>query len=239
MAAANFERALALVLVHEGGWSDHPKDPGGATNLGITIGTLSGWLGRPATKAEVRALTRATVAPIYRKNYWDAIRADELPAGVDYCTFDFAVNSGPKRGTMSLQRAVGVADDGVVGPITLAAAAGKPAAQTIERICADRLAFLRRLSTWPTFGKGWTSRVEGVRAEALAMARVAVPTVSVETTSLAPPAAEPVFAPAPRNGGSPAAATPPIATNAEAEKPGFWASVLARLRAAHPPQQKG
>lgn len=94
MAAANFERALALVLVHEGGYVDHPAYPGGATNLGITIGTLSDWLDRAATKAEVRALTKATVAPIYRKNYWDAVRGDDLPSGVDYCVFDFAVNSG-------------------------------------------------------------------------------------------------------------------------------------------------
>lgn len=231
MAAANFERALALVLVHEGGYVDHPKDPGGATKLGITIGTLSDWLGRPATKAEVRALTAASVAPIYRKNYWDTIRADELPPGVDYCTFDFAVNSGRKRGAMSLQRAVGVADDGAVGKFTLAAAVAKPAAQTIERICADRLAFLRRLSTWPTFGKGWSSRVEGVRAEALAMARVAVPTVSVETTPLPSPAAGPVFAPAPRNGGSPTAAAPAAAqpTVKTGSLGGWLATTLSRI----------
>jgi hypothetical protein len=95
MAAANFERTLALALVHEGGYVDHSADPGGATNLGIAIGTLLGWLGRQAAKAEVRALTNATVAPIYRKNYWDAVRADDLPSGVDYCVFDFALNSGP------------------------------------------------------------------------------------------------------------------------------------------------
>ncbi|WCS27212.1 glycoside hydrolase family 108 protein [Methylobacterium sp. NMS14P] len=171
MAAANFERALALVLVHEGGYVDHPADPGGATNLGITIGTLSGWLGRPATKAEVRALTKTTVAPIYRKNYWDAIRGDELPAGVDFCVFDFAVNSGRARAVMSLQRAVGVADDGKLGPITLKAIAAKPAAQTVERICADRLAFLKRLSTWRTFGKGWNARVNGVLTQSLALAK--------------------------------------------------------------------
>ncbi len=159
MAAANFERALALVLVHEGGYVDHPKDTGGATNLGITIGTLSDWLGRPATKAEVRALTRATVALIYQKNSRDAVRADRLPSGVDYCVFDIAVNSGRKRGAMSLQRAIGVADHGAVGEITLKATTSKPALQTIERICADRLAFLRKLSTWPIFGKGWSSRV--------------------------------------------------------------------------------
>ncbi|MGX9981117.1 glycoside hydrolase family 108 protein [Methylobacterium fujisawaense] len=235
MAAANFERALALVLVHEGGYVDHPADPGGATNLGITIGTLSGWLGRPATKAEVRALTKATVAPIYRKNYWDAVRGDELPAGVDYCVFDFAVNSGKGRALPSLQRAIGVADDGKIGPITLAAARAKDAGQTVERICADRLAFLKRLSTWPTFGKGWSSRVQGVRAEALALASVAVPTVPVEVAPLPPPAAPPVFAPAPRKSGLPPAAdTAPAPALA---KPGFWAAALARLRTAYPKKE--
>jgi lysozyme family protein len=230
MAAANFERALALVLVHEGGWADHPKDPGGATNLGVTIGTLSDWLGRPATKAEVRALTKASVAPIYRRNYWNAVRGDELPAGVDYAVFDFAVNSGRGRAIPSLQRAIGVADDGKLGPITLAAAASKDAAQTIERICADRLAFLRRLSTWPTFGKGWSSRVEGVRAEALAMARVAVPTVSVDAAPV-PPVFPPVFAPAPRNSGSPQASAP----TAPASEPG---GLLAFLRRTFGPYKK-
>ncbi len=193
-----------------------------------------GWLGRSATKAEVRALTKATVAPIYRKNYWDAVRGDELPAGVDYCVFDFAVNSGKGRAVPSLQRAIGVADDGKIGPITLAAARAKDAGQTVERICADRLAFLKRLSTWPTFGKGWSSRVQGVRAEALALASVAVPTVPVEVAPLPPPTAPPVFAPAPRNSGSPAVTAPPAPAPA---KPSFWASALARLRTAYPKKE--
>ncbi len=178
------------------------------------------------------SLTKATVAPIYRKNYWDAVRGDELPAGVDYCVFDFAVNSGNGRALSSLQRAIGVADDGKIGPITLAAARrAKDAGQTVERICAVRLAFLRRLSTWPTFGKGWNSRVQGVRAEALAMASVAVPTVPVEVAPLSPPA-PPVFPPAPRNSGSPTAAPAPTAA-----APGFWASALARLRTAYPKKE--
>ncbi|GEP05576.1 glycoside hydrolase family 108 protein [Methylobacterium oxalidis] len=193
MAAANFERALALVLQHEGGYVDHPADPGGATNLGVTIGTLSGWLGRPATKAEVGALTKATVAPIYRKNYWDAVRGDDLPGGVDYCVFDFAVNSGQGRAIPSLQRAIGVADDGVIGPITLANVASRSSAQIIERICDDRMVFLRRLSTWPTFGKGWTKRVEGVRVEALAMAAAAA---LVASSRPVPAPAKPIPAPA-------------------------------------------
>jgi lysozyme family protein len=232
MAAANFERALALVLVHEGGYVDHPADPGGATNLGVTIGTLSDWLGRPATKAEVQALTKAAVAPIYRRNYWNAVRGDDLPPGVDYCVFDFAVNSGKGRAIPSLQRALSVADDGKIGPLTLAAASCKDPGQTIERICADRLAFLRRLSTWSTFGRGWSARVEGVRAEAMALAAFAVPTVSVETKPLPSP---PVFAPAPRNGGSPALPAPePVA----APHPGFFGRLLANLRTNLPPMKK-
>lgn len=195
MAAANFERALALVLKHEGGYVDHPQDPGGATNLGVTIGTLSDWLGRPATKQEVAALTRASVAPIYRKNYWAAIRGDDLPAGLDYCVFDFAVNSGPKRAAMALQRAVGVADDGIIGSITLANIGNRPVDATIERIMADRITFLKRLPTWPTFGKGWTNRCDGVLREALEMS-VAAP------LPIPPVTVGPLVKPAPRNSGA-------------------------------------
>ena len=222
MAAANFERALALVLVHEGGYVDHPADPGGATNLGVTIGTLSDWLGRPATKAEVKALTKAAVAPIYRRNYLNAVRGDELPPGVDYCVFDFAVNSGKGRAIPSLQRALSVADDGKLGPLTLAAASSKDAGQTIERICADRLAFLRRLSTWSTFGRGWSARVEGVRAEAMALAAFAVPTVSVETKPLAPPA--------PRNSGSPVIPVLPAAPVVQTG--GLWSALRSIFKKA-------
>jgi lysozyme family protein len=155
MTTETFGRALSLVLRHEGGYVDHPKDPGGATNLGITIGTLSLWLGRKATKAEGKALKPATVSPIYEKNYWNAARCNDLPAGVDYAVFDFAVNSGVARSVMALQRAVGVADDGKIGPITLKAVRGMDPQVLISRLCADRLSFLMRLSTWKTFGKSW------------------------------------------------------------------------------------
>ncbi|RVU13206.1 glycoside hydrolase family 108 protein [Methylobacterium oryzihabitans] len=168
---ATYDQAFGLVLKHEGGYVDHPDDPGGATNLGVTIGTLSAWLGRAATKAEVRALTVAAVAPIYRARYWNAVRGDDLPAGLDYAVFDFAVNSGPGRAVMALQRALGVADDGRLGPVTLTALADKDPVALITALCDDRMAFLRKLSTWGSFGKGWTSRVQGVRAGALAMAR--------------------------------------------------------------------
>ncbi|ACL57407.1 glycoside hydrolase family 108 protein [Methylobacterium nodulans] len=185
MAASTFDRALTLVLAHEGGYVDHPDDPGGPTNLGVTIGTLSAVLGRPATRAEVKALTPAKVAPIYRTRFWDAVRGDELPAGVDYAVFDFAVNSGPARAAIALQRLVGVADDGVIGSVTLAAVARTDQRWLVKALCDSRLAFLQSLTkSWPTFGKGWTTRVAGVRTEALAL--VTAPVVGTATTMARP-----------------------------------------------------
>lgn len=174
MAKGTFEVAFSLVLKHEGGYVDNPSDPGGATNLGITIGTLSGWLGRKATKSEVRALTPATVKPIYRANYWDAVRGDDLPSGLDYAVFDYAVNSGPARAAMHLQELVGVAQDGKIGPITLAAVAKSNPSDLINALCDRRMRFLRSLSTFSKFGRGWTSRVDGVRSNALGMAKAGV-----------------------------------------------------------------
>lgn len=172
MAKGNFPACLADVLVHEGGYVDHPKDPGGATNLGITIGTLTGWLGRQATKAEVKALTKTTVAPIYRAKYWDKVRGDDLPSGLDAAVFDFAVNSGPGRAAKLLQRLVGVPQDGEIGPMTLAAVAKAPdIAALINAYCDARMTFLRGLGTFDTFGRGWTRRVDGVRAKSLQMAK--------------------------------------------------------------------
>lgn len=169
MTASNFERALSLVLVHEGGYVDHPSDPGGATNLGITIGTLKAWRGKPVSKADVKALTKAEAGLIYRRNYWDQVRGDELPTGLDYAVFDFAVNSGVSRAVKYLQASLGVAQDGKLGPVTLTEATRSDTAEVIDDLCDRRLAYLKRLKTWPTFGKGWTRRVSGVRRDALAM----------------------------------------------------------------------
>lgn len=166
-----FATCLPLILAHEGGWVDHPSDPGGATNLGVTIGTLSDWLGRPATKAEVKALTPATVAPIYEARYWKAAHCHELPAGVDYMCFDLAVNSGPGRACKYLQRAVGVAEDGAIGPKTLAAVKAKTPTVLINAISHSREAFYRGLPTFGTFGKGWMRRLNEVTAKAREMAR--------------------------------------------------------------------
>ena len=188
MTATTFERGLSLVLTHEGGWSDDPADPGGATNFGVTIGTLSLELGRPATRAEVRALTPATVAPIYRRRFWNAIQGDALPAGLDYALFDFAVNSGPRRAVIGLQRALGIADDGRLGPVTLAALQGRDVPTLIGALCDGRLSFLKALSTWPRFGRGWGRRVEEVRAAALALHGAPSPVAACPTCGKPRPA---------------------------------------------------
>lgn len=172
-----FDKCLAITLKHEGGWSDHPSDPGGATMKGVTIGTYAQFKGRRVTKAELRAISDADLRAIYRRNYWNKVRGDDLPPGLDLVAFDAAVNSGPARGSRWLQGALSVAQDGKVGPVTIQAAqkarglvgAGGP----IDRACDARMAFLRGLKTWSTFGKGWTTRVEDIRAKATAMAREA------------------------------------------------------------------
>lgn len=172
---SNFDLCLREVLRHEGLWADHPRDPGGATMKGITIGTYAQWKGRKVTKAELRAISDAEVAAIYRRKYWDKVRGDDLPSGLDLVAFDAAVNSGPARGARWLQQALGVADDGKIGPATLARAHASYAPAVIERAVGFRLAFLKRLKTWPTFGKGWSRRVEAVRGYALALTAMSAP----------------------------------------------------------------
>src|SRR3954451_15858579 len=151
----NFAKCLKFTLQYEGGYVDHPSDPGGATNYGITRATLARWRGKAVTKAQVRALTKTEAAKIYERYYWLPIRGDELPVGVDLVTFDFAVNSGVSRGAIALQRCANVADDGKIGPVTLKAVNDLSASVLIDRVCAERLAFLTRLKTWRVFGKGW------------------------------------------------------------------------------------
>ncbi|MER8630504.1 hypothetical protein NKH55_12140 [Mesorhizobium opportunistum] len=165
----NFARALALVLKSEGGWSDNPADPGGATMKGVTLANFRRYVRADATKADLRQISDDQVATVYRRFYWDAVLGAELPDGVDYAVFDFAVNSGPGRAAKYLQAAVGAVQDGRIGPATLGAARAKPAGVVIDQLCDARLAFLKRLPTWPTFGRGWSDRVRSVRADALKM----------------------------------------------------------------------
>lgn len=171
MTASNYPAVLAETLSHEGGWADHPKDPGGATMRGITIGTYRKYKGRPVSKAELRAISESDLRAIYAQGYWTPVCGDKLPEGLDMVTFDGAVNSGVSRGAKWLQSALGVKADGVVGGKTIAAAWAVPnRIAVIQRACAARMGFLRGLRTWGTFGRGWTRRVVSVEATAVAMA---------------------------------------------------------------------
>jgi len=171
----NFKRALKLVLAHEGGWADHPKDPGGATMKGVTLATFRRFVKPNATKDDLRKITDEQLAMVYRRHYWDVISGANLPDGIDYAVFDFAVNSGPDRAAKYLQAVAGVQQDGKIGPATLQAVRGKLPATIIHAYCDKRLAFLKGLRTWKTFGKGWASRVAGVRSEALKISGLPTP----------------------------------------------------------------
>lgn len=166
----NFETALAHVLVHEGGFVDHPDDPGGATNKGVTLMTFRRFYGAERTVGDLKAITNEQLGRIYREGYWDACRCDQLPAGVDYCVFDAAVNSGPRRAVRWLEGAVGRPVSGTIADDTVREAGRREPSLVIDRMCDTRMAFLRSLRHFATFGRGWTRRVEGVRGVAKAMA---------------------------------------------------------------------
>lgn len=160
----NFDDAFTRLLGNEGGYSNDPRDPGGETMWGITrtVATANGYTGNMAH------LDQGTAKAIYRKLYWDAVRADDLPAAVRFSVFDAAVNSGVKQAVKWLQEAVGTADDGVIGPATLTAAAGMdgPTAKAIYN--GARLDFMAQLPTWPAFGRGWARRVARILKDPLA-----------------------------------------------------------------------
>jgi len=162
------EICIPRILTHEGGYVDHPRDPGGATNRGITLATFLRYIMPGGTRDDLRALSEAQAVVVYRRRYWDAVLADMLPVGVDYAVADFAVNSGPARAAKCLQRVVGAVPDGRVGPKTLAAVAARDGRDVVNGLCDARMAFLRRLRSWGAFGRGWTRRVEDVRRDALA-----------------------------------------------------------------------
>lgn len=168
MAKHNFEKVMVEIFKHEGGYVDHPRDPGGATNMGITHRTLAAFKGRSVTKGEVRNLTKPEARDIYRLNYWSKVRGDDLPPGFDLVAMDGGVNSGPSRGIKWLQKGVGAKADGVIGPDTLAKV-GSSTAAGIKNACAARMSFLRALSHWGAFGRGWSRRVASVEAVGVRM----------------------------------------------------------------------
>ncbi|MGE7137927.1 glycoside hydrolase family 108 protein [Luteibacter sp. NPDC031894] len=168
MTASNFPTSLKLTLAYEGGYSNHPLDPGAATMSGVTqVVYDEDRRDRRLPTRDVRMMTTAERDGIYRRRYWDLVRADELPTGVDYAVFDFAVNSGVRTASRALQKIVAVEPDGIIGPATIQAVtrfgASLGTVMLSDAICEARMAYLRGLDTFPTFGRGWTARVMGAR----------------------------------------------------------------------------
>jgi lysozyme family protein len=165
----NFDEALKAILKHEGGYVHHPRDPGGMTNLGVTKKVWEEWVGHPVGEKEMRALTPDTVAPMYKKKYWDAVKADELPTGLDYLMFDFAINAGPGRAAKTMQKAIGTTPDGAIGPKTMAALKAADPADLIAKFSMEKELFYKALPTFATFGKGWLRRVDEAKSHAVTM----------------------------------------------------------------------
>jgi len=171
MASQNYTASLKRVLAHEGGYSNHPDDPGGATMRGVTQRVYDAFRAQGGrSKQSVSKIAEEELQAIYRQQYADKVRFNDLPSGVDYFVFDGSVNSGVSQSVKWLQRSVGVKDDGIMGAVTLNAAKQQNPAKLINDMANRRMAMLKQLTTWKTFGKGWTSRVEGARAAALEMA---------------------------------------------------------------------
>jgi len=169
VSSENYSKCLNLILHHEGGYVNHPKDPGGETNLGVTKRVYEEWGG---TK-DMKDLTVEDVAPIYEKNYWGRLKCDKLPPGLDLCVFDFGVNAGTGRAAKYLQRMIGSAADGAIGPNTLYKVkeyvGAEGLAPTIHDYQTARQKYYESLSTFETFGRGWTRRVDETTEAALEM----------------------------------------------------------------------
>ena len=151
----NFDTAFFKLLGHEGGYANHPSDPGGETMWGVTkaVAKENGYEG------PMKALPVDVAQAIYKRQYWDAVRADELPESVRYAVFDGAVNSGVGQSVLWLQRACGASADGKIGPRTIAAAHAMDGDKLLSAILAQRLRFMTTLHNWPAFGRGWARRI--------------------------------------------------------------------------------
>jgi lysozyme family protein len=162
----NWKKSFELMLASEGGYVNHPSDPGGMTNLGVTKRVWEEWVGRESNEKEMRSLTPEMVEPLYKRKFWDACKCDDMPSGIDYLVFDFAVNAGVGRSAKILQTAVGVTPDGGIGPITLAAVKAQDPTELVQKFSDAKEAFYRSLNTFETFGKGWLNRVAAVKIKA-------------------------------------------------------------------------
>jgi lysozyme family protein len=165
---SNFDKALDITLAFEGGFVDHPADPGGRTMKGVTQKVYDKYRSQKGHgPQDVKLIGDYELRDIYKIQYWDQITGDMLPSGVDVAVFDYAVNSGPTRATRALQQICAVRVDGSMGLGTIAAVKQLDTEAVIEKLCDERLAFVRRLSTFKVFGKGWTRRINAVRVAAI------------------------------------------------------------------------
>lgn len=173
----NFENALRHLLKSEGGFTNDRRDPGnllpdgraGCTMLGVTQASWEAFIGKRTTQEKMQQLTPEDVAPFYRKKYWDVIRGDDLPSGLDYLMFDFAVNAGCGRAIKVMQSALGVAVDGVIGRMTMQAINESDPESLIDVFSDSKEEYYRSLKTFETFGKGWTNRIAEVKTHAITM----------------------------------------------------------------------
>lgn len=159
----NFKTALQALLKHEGGFVNNPKDPGGMTNLGVTKAVWEDYLGHPVSEADMRSLTAEKVSPMYKQKYWDASKCNALPSGIDYLVFDFAVNAGVGRSIKTLQKALSVPEDGLIGPVTLHNISIMDSGELVSRFSEAKEDFYKSLKTFNTFGKGWLNRSAEVK----------------------------------------------------------------------------
>lgn len=171
--ANNFQKCLNVVLHHEGGYVNHPSDPGGMTNLGVTKKVYEDWVGHEVDEQTMRDLTPEEVGPLYKKNYWNRVKGDDLPEGLDLAVFDWAVNSGTGRAAKKLQEMIGTTVDGGIGPNTLKCLDEYIEENGLEQTIRDyhqiRQQFYESLSTFETFGRGWTRRNDETLETALLM----------------------------------------------------------------------
>ena len=165
----NFDKCMEMLLEHEGGYVNDSRDPGGMNKLGITKRVCDEFYGGDAAEVTMKALTRGDVEPIYRRNYWERCRCQDLPHGVDWAVFDFAVNAGTGRAAKALQQAVEATQDGSIGPLTLMKVKDHEVANIINRIAIYREQFYRSLSHFDTFGRGWLRRNDETRKQAIAL----------------------------------------------------------------------
>jgi len=173
----NWSKSFDMVIAHEGGFTNDERDPGnklpdgrkGSTMLGCTQANWEKYIGHEVTQDDMKLLKKEDVKPLYKRDYWDAVKGDDLPVGVDYAVFDFAINAGPLAARKMIQKALGVTADGAIGPATMKAIQEADGKDLLNKFSHSKEAFYKSLPTFQTYGKGWLKRVTDVQTSASTM----------------------------------------------------------------------